>query len=116
MQLTGIAVDAANRLLAVGDREVKRFSTDSKLETRFPTPSVGWSIAVDGDSIWVGRVGGVDQFDFNGKLQSRIEDKNRLGLITGLAVQGDTLLAADASNRTIHLYTMESGKRKWAAT
>jgi hypothetical protein len=104
VQLTGIAVDAANRLLAVGDREVKRFSADSKLETRFPTPSVGWSIAVDGASSWVGRVAGVDQFDFNGKLQSRIEDKNRLGLITGLAVEGDTLLAADASNRTIHLY------------
>lgn len=104
VRLSGITVDTANRLLAVGDREVKRFSADGKLEGRFPTPSVGWSIYVDGDSIWVGRLGGIDEFDHNGRWKSRIEDKNRLGLITGLAVRSEILVAADASNRTIHLF------------
>lgn len=107
-RLAGIAVDAKDRLFAVGDREVKRFSPDGELEVRFPTHDSGWSIVVDSESIWVGMHGEIGRFDFQGTPQSSIADKDHLGLITGLAVKGDTLVAADATNRTIHLY--EKGK------
>lgn len=104
VRLTGITVDTANRLFAVGDQEVKRFSAAGEFEQRFPTRDAGWSIAVDGESIWVGMHGEIDQYDLHGTLQASIKDKDRLGRITGLAVKGKTLLAADATNRTIHLY------------
>lgn len=103
-RLTGIAVDTQDRLLAVIGQEVKRFSPVGEMETRFPTPGAGWSIAVDDEFIWIGMRGAIGRFDTGGILLDKIENKDRLGRITGLAVQGDTLLAADATNHTIHLY------------
>jgi sugar lactone lactonase YvrE len=111
-RLTGITVDAENRLFAVGDREVKRYSAAGKLEKRFPTHEAGWSITWDGDSIWVGMQGELNQYDFHGTLQSSIQDKDRLGRITGLAARDDFLLAADATNRTIHLYQSGTWQRE----
>lgn len=102
-QLRAIAVDATNRLFAVGDQEVKRFSPAGAWESRFATRDAGRSIAIDGKSIWVGMYGEIDQFDEHGKLQSTVRD-DRLGLITGLAILGDALVAADATHRTIHLF------------
>ena len=102
-RLTGLAVDASNHLFAIGDQEVKRFSADCEFEDRFTTRAAGWALALDGDSFWVGTQGTIDQYDLNGTLRASIEE-DRLGLITGLAVKGETLIAADATNRTIHLY------------
>jgi hypothetical protein len=103
-RLAGIAVDVANCVLTVGDREVKRFSSEGRLELSFPTPDAGWSVAADGESIWVGMQGKIGQFDRQGKLLNAIDDSNRLGLISGLAVKGSVVIAADTTNRTIHLY------------
>ncbi len=107
-RLAGVAVDTEDRLWVVGDRELKRFSAQGEFERRFATDDAGWSIAIDDDGIWVGMQGRIDRLDFAGKRQSSIEDQQRLGLITGLAASGDKLLAADATNRTIHLF--EQGK------
>jgi len=104
IRITGIAVDGANRLLAIGDREVKRFSKEGVLESRFPTRDAAWSLTVAGESIWIGLQGEIDCYDFQGELQHSIQDKQRLGRITGLAVHGASMLAADATNRTIHLF------------
>ncbi len=104
VRLAGIAVDATNRLLAVGDRAVKRFSASGELDVQFATRDAGWSIAVDEDAIWVGMEGTIDRFDARGAWQDRIQDPDHLGRITGLAVKGDVVLAADATHRTIHQY------------
>ena len=104
VRLVGIAVDSGDRLLALGDREIKRFSSEGQLEQRFPTRDAGWSIVAKDEAIWVGMQGGIDRYDFEGTLVTRIEDPHHLGLITGLAVEGETLFAADATNHTIHLY------------
>ncbi len=104
LQLNGIAVDAEDRLLAIGDREIKRFAPDGSLDARIATRNVGWSIAVAGKWIWVGMQAMVDRLDDTGNPLDRIEDERRLGLITGLAVTGATLIAADATHRTIHVY------------
>lgn len=101
VRLNGIAIDAQDRLLACGDREIKRFLPDGTVEARLPLPDVGWSITVAGGSIWVGIRGQLVQLNSQGNIQSRIEDA-RFGRITALAVQGETLFAADATHRTIH--------------
>ena len=59
VRLAGIAVDPEDRLLAVGDREVKRFATEGTLDDRFPTRDAGWSISVDDATIWVGMQGAI---------------------------------------------------------
>jgi hypothetical protein len=104
VRLAGIAVDPQDRLLAIGDREVKRFSPEGSLELRFPMPDAGWSLAADGESIWIGMQGAICRFDAAGRLLSSMKDQNRLGLITGLAVNEDMLFAADATNCTIHMF------------
>jgi hypothetical protein len=104
VRLAGIAVDAEDCLLAVGDREVKRFTPDGNVEIRFPTRDAGWSIAADSESIWVGMHGSVERYDLAGNPVGRIEDPGRLGRVTALAVHGQTLVGADATNRTIHIY------------
>lgn len=104
VRLTGIAVDGGNSVLAVGDREVKRFTPEGRFDISFPTPDAGWSVAADGESIWVGLQGRINHYDRNGKLLNSIEDSIRLGLITAVAAMGNTLIAADAAHRTIHLY------------
>ena len=104
VRLAGIAVDADDRLYAVGDRAVKLFSPEGKVVVWPPTRDAGWSVAIDGESIWIGMQGAIDRFDRAGNLVDSIEDRDRLGLITGLAASDRTLVAADATHRTIHIY------------
>lgn len=104
VRLTGIAVDADDNLLAVGDREVKQFSPDGSFGLCFSTRDAGWSVAVDGQSILVGMQGSVDRFDRNGRFIDAIEEPNRLGIITAIVAKGETLVVADATHRTIHFY------------
>lgn len=103
-RLAGIAVDAENCVLAVGDREVKCFTPEGRFDVSFPIPDAGWSVAADGESIWVGLQGRINHYDRKGKLLNSIEDSNRLGLITAIVAKGNTLITADATHRTIHLY------------
>jgi sugar lactone lactonase YvrE len=104
VRLAGTAVDSQGCVLAVGDREVKRFWPDGRLDVRFSTRDAGWSVAADEGSIWVGMQGAIERFDESGNFQDKVEDTGRLGLVTGLAVLGGTLIAADATNRTIRVY------------
>lgn len=104
VRLAGVAVDDKDNLLAVGDHEVKRFSPDGLLELNFPTRDAGWSVAADGDSIWVGMQGAIERYDREGKFIAVIEDTNRLGIITSIGAKGSRLIAADSTHRTIHLY------------
>ncbi len=104
VRLAGVAVDSENCVLAVGDREVKRFNPDGRFDTSFPTPDAGWSVAAEGESIWVGMQGKISHFDRQGKLLNTIDDASRLGMVSGLAVKGSVLVAADTTHRTIHSY------------
>lgn len=104
VRLVGVAVDDQDRVFALGDREIKRFSAEGKLEQRIELRDAPWSLALDGDSLWVGMQGAIDKLDAEGNLQTSIDEPERLGLITALAVQGEVLLAADATNRTIHRF------------
>lgn len=108
VRLNGIAVDRSHRLLAVGDQEFKRFLPDGTLQMQSGLPEVGWSIAATEDAIWVGLRGAIAELDAKGTLRRRIDDRDRLGRVTAIAVDGATLVAADATHRTIHVY--EAGR------
>ena len=58
----------------------------------------------EGETIWIGLQGAIARFDREGRPLGRIEDGEKLGLITGLAAARNLLFAADATNRTIHLF------------
>jgi hypothetical protein len=111
-RLTSVAVDPQRRLLAVVGQQLQRFSADGELEAQFSLPEPAWSIAVGDESVWVGMRGAVAQFDLQGNLLETIADRDRLGRITGLAVLGATLLAADATHHTIHLYHHKKWQRE----
>jgi sugar lactone lactonase YvrE len=104
VRITGLAVDGERRLVVLGDREVKVFTPDGKLDTRFAMPDAGWSICISGAFMWIGMQGTILQVDQLGNVVSRIDDPQRLGLVTGVAVAEGVLLAADATHKTLHLY------------
>jgi sugar lactone lactonase YvrE len=107
-RVTGIAVDANDRLFAVGDQEVKCFDPRGELANQFTTTRPGWSVCVaeDARTLWIGMQGRVEGWDIaSGQPRETIDDPQRLGRVTGVAVRGTTLLAADATNRAIRLYT-----------
>ena len=103
-RLAGIAIDTAERLWAIGDRSAKIFSREGKLLERFETGKAAFSIGTDDETAWIGFSGSVVQVDSAGRTLSQIDDPDRLGRVTGVAVAGGHLFLADASNRTIHLY------------
>ncbi|MGI9430002.1 MAG: hypothetical protein ACR2NM_15175 [Bythopirellula sp.] len=103
-RLTGIAVDQRSRLLAIVGQEIWCYSAEGELAWQMPTPSPAWSLTAADESLWVGMRGSIGRFDLQGRLLDQIDDPDRLGRITGLAVRGEVLLAADATNRTIHVY------------
>jgi hypothetical protein len=53
--------------------------------------------------MWIGLEGAIAHMDGNGQTLGVIRDRNHLGRITALAVRGHTVIAADATKRTIHL-------------
>lgn len=103
-RLTGIAADQHSRLLAIVGQEVWCYSAAGELAWQKPTPSPGWSLAVQDKWLWVGMRGAIGRFDEHCRLLDHIEDHDRLGRLTGLAVSGEVLLAADATHRTIHVF------------
>ena len=103
VRLCGIDV-AGEDVLAIGDREIKRFGREGILLQRIATRDAGWSVAADASNLWVGMQGAIDRMDRQGQVIESLNDPTRLGRITSLASYEDLLFAADATNRTIHLY------------
>lgn len=103
VRLCGIDI-AGDDLLAIGDREIKRFKSDGTFVQRFPTRDAGWCITADADAMWVGMQGEIDRLDERGNIVETLGDPARLGRITSLASCDDLLFAADATNNTIHLF------------
>ncbi|MBX3434631.1 MAG: hypothetical protein KF847_15035 [Pirellulales bacterium] len=104
VRITGLAVAGDGRLFAAGDREVKSFAPDGALVERFPASDAPWSLAVDGDLLWLGMQGRIEQVDFAGIKVGAIVDRDRLGLATGIAAVDDLVLAADATHKALRLY------------
>ncbi|TWT76163.1 hypothetical protein Pla123a_29520 [Posidoniimonas polymericola] len=105
MRLAGVAVDAGDRCYTLGDNLVRRYSADQQFEHEFQLPALGWSVCAEGDSVWVGFDGQLRAFSANGEELARIDDHERLGRVTAIAVVDGLLAAADATHKEVHLYS-----------
>jgi sugar lactone lactonase YvrE len=103
--LRGLAVDAAGRVVAVGDSAVRVLDEGGNLLASWTTEGSAHSVAVDASGrVLVGEVGRVEVFDPTGELLSVLSDAPRLGRVTALAPLADGLLVADASARCLRRY------------
>jgi hypothetical protein len=103
VRITGLALDDAGALFALGDRGVSVFDDRGGVVGSFSTSDAGWSISCAGDALWIGLQGAIESVDRTGRVLDRITDP-QLGLVTGVAVIGDLILAADATNKRLALY------------
>ncbi len=110
--LRGLAIDANDRLYAVGDSDLKIFSPEGELLRSWRTDRPGYSVAVSaGGTVYVGQAGQVHIFDREGKLIDTWRDADRLGLVTAIGFAGDDVLLADAKGRCIRRCD-KSGKQR----
>ena len=109
---------AQDRLLAVMDREVKRFSPRRRAGKPISDcPTSAGRLPSTASRFGSGCGGRLIDSMLEGKLLETIEDKDRLGRITGLAVEGDT--TAGRRRDAIARFTCiaaASGSARWAAT
>ena len=103
-------VDRQDRLYAAGDSQIKMFDSDGLLRRRWGTSRPASAVAVaDDGKVYAGEPGQVEIFDSGGKPAATWRDEGRLGEVTALGFFRDTVLAADATDRSIHRYD-KSGK------
>ncbi|MFQ5806437.1 MAG: hypothetical protein ACE5I3_08305, partial [Phycisphaerae bacterium] len=103
--LRGLAIDAKDRLYAVGDSDLKVFSLEGKLLRSWRTERPGYSVAVAAaGTVYVGQAGQVQVFDSEGKSLDTWRDTDRLGLVTAIGLVGDDVLLADIKDRCIRRY------------
>ena len=106
--LSGIAIDAEDRLYAVGDSTVKIFDAEGELLRQWSTRQPGASVAVDTDGrVWVGKWRKVAIFDPQGELVDTWSDPEGLGLVTAIGFADADVFLADASVRWIRRYDRE---------
>jgi hypothetical protein len=110
VRITGLAIDDMGTLFVLGDPSVGIFDSSSALVGSFATTDAGWSIAWSDQGLWIGLQGALECVDREGRVLERIADP-QLGLVTGVAVLDDRLLAADAANKRLTLY--ERGVRQF---
>jgi sugar lactone lactonase YvrE len=106
--LRGIAIDAEDRLYAVGDSMVKIFDVEGQLLRQWSTRQPGASVAVDMDGrVWVGQWKKVAIYDPEGALVDTWRAPEGLGLVTAIGFAGADVFLADASVRWIRRYDRE---------
>ena len=102
--LRAVATTPESGWIVAGDREIRRLDFDGRILKGWPTARSAWSIAVDPEGrIWAGEPGQVEIFDPDGKVVDVWQDADLFGLITGLEI-GEETLVADAQTRWIHRF------------
>jgi sugar lactone lactonase YvrE len=103
--LRGIAVDARDRLYALGDSGVKVFAPGGELLRHWDVRPSAECVAVDRDfRVWVGEPRQVEVFDAQGGIAETIRDPERLGLVTAIALGEHDVFLADATARCVRRY------------
>lgn len=107
IHLGGIALDAADRLFAVGDNLVRVFDSAGEPLRKFELKRPPWSVFAERDMVWIGMVGQVALYTPAGEQVATLTDAPRLGRVTSIAVVGSNLFVADATHRAIRRYSRE---------
>jgi hypothetical protein len=103
--LNGICVDQTGSICAVGDRAVKVFDSQGKLQRKWQTDKPGYCVAVDDEAaVYVGQSGQIEKFDGAGNHLTTFRDGERLGTVTAIDFFGENMLIADAADRCIRRY------------
>ena len=108
-ELRGIAIDADDNLYLAGDDTVKTVSADGRLLREWAPSQAPTAIAVsDEGEVYVAERAKIEVFDSAGKLLRAWGEQGRqpgeLGFVTGIALHGADVFAADAGNRCIHRF------------
>ncbi|MHC5002175.1 MAG: NHL repeat-containing protein [Planctomycetota bacterium] len=103
--LRAITIDADDRIVAVGDSDVRVLEAGGKPLRQWSTaaPAHGVAIAAGG-AIHVGELGQVERFDPSGRLLGTWRDDARLGRVTAVGFSGPAVLLADAEARCIRRF------------
>ena len=104
VRITGLATGVDGAIYAVGDRDLKAFARDGEFIAHSATSDAAWSICAAGELFWIGLQGTLAQLNRRGEVVVRVDDAPRLGLVTGVAAFGDTVLAADATHKVLRQY------------
>ncbi len=108
--LRGLASDPDDRLYAVGDRRVVVFAPDGLVVHAWPLPAPALCVAVHEDgTLYAGGEGWVVVLSSTGAVVDTWRDRERLGLVTGLAVRGEDVIAADVAGKCLRRFD-RSGK------
>lgn len=103
--LCGLASDAADRLYAAGDRRVVVFAPAGAVLNTWNLPAPALCIAVHDDgTLYAGGEGWIAVLSPSGELVDSWRDRERLGLVTGLAVRGDEVIAADIGDKCLRRF------------
>lgn len=103
--LRGIAVDRDNRLYAVGDSALKVFDAQGKFLRQWRTGQPGYCVTVGDDGrVWVGEAEQIEIFDSAGELVDSWRDPELLGLVTAIDFLPQSVLLADARDRSIRRF------------
>ncbi|MGD8374977.1 MAG: NHL repeat-containing protein [Acidobacteriota bacterium] len=106
--LRGLAVDREDRLLAVGDSEVRVFDPGGGAPRSWATETPGHAVATDSAGrVWIGEMEQVEIFGPEGRRLDAWRDPGQLGLVTAIGFAGDEVYLADASARCIHRYAAD---------
>ncbi len=107
--VSGIAVDAEDRLYVVGKDVVRVLDMQGEAlgEWQVPGPATCIALGADG-SIYIGRRTRIEVYDGEGKLLRAWgeagEERGRLNHVTAVVVEGERVYVADAGNRCIHVF------------
>jgi len=98
-------VDREDRLYAAGESDVRVFDRAGKAVRQWKVSGVASAVAASADgSVYVGEKGQMEVFDSEGKLTRTFNDEGRLGLVTAIGFAGESILVADAKDRSLHRY------------
>ena len=103
-----LTIDASDRLLVSGDKELLILDTEGQTVHRFNVDRPAKCLAVSADDmVYSGMTDHIEVFNFEGQRLARWEPLDREALITSVAVSGASVYTADAGNKIVLKYDLQ---------
>lgn len=105
LTVRGIWIDTGGQIYVAGDCKVAVYDAEGKRLRQWSTDQRGFCAATGPDGrIYVGEEGQLEIFDADGRQVAVWHDKERMGLVTSIAVTRDAVIVADVADRRVHRY------------